>query len=203
MPTLYHAPLTRSSAVCTLIRELQAPVDIHIVSVRRGDGSGAPDPANPHPEKKVPFLVDGDEALRERGAIMAYLTDLYPEAGLGPHSGDPGRGAYLSWLSYYQGVMEPLLILSVAGVDSPLVRDTFGDLAGMADRLEAALSQGPWLLGDRFSAADILCASPFAWLPDLTPDRPAIRDWLARCAARPAAQAQQAEEAAALARLTA
>ena len=84
MPVLYHSYFSRSSSVVTLIDELGADVEIRDVSVRRVDGSGGADPANPHPEGKVPYLVDGDEHLRERGAIMLYLTDRYPEAGLGP-----------------------------------------------------------------------------------------------------------------------
>lgn len=202
MPTLYHAPMTRSTGICTLIREMGIDMDIRTVSVRRGDGSGAPDPTNPHPEGKVPYLVDGDEALRERSAIMLYLTDLYPEGGMGPAVGEAGRGAYLSWLAYYQGVMEPVIILKVAGIDNPITQATLRDYDTMIARLEEALSQGPWLLGERYSAVDILCASPFAWLPDLVPDSPAIRGWIARCQARPAALEQQAEEADAIAKMT-
>lgn len=187
MPVLYHAPHSRSDTVATLVRMLGADVEIREVSIARQDGTGAPDPGNPHPEKKVPYLVDGAEALRERGAIMLYLTDACPQAKLGPLPGEPGRGAYLSWLFYYQGVMEPLLILDRAGRDHPAVTASLRDVETMAARLAEALEAGPWLLGDRFSAADMLCSSPFAWLPDLMPDDPAIRDWVARCAGRMAA----------------
>ena len=196
MPILYHTPMTRSSGIRTLIREMGVDVDIRTVSVVRNDGSGAPDPANPHPEKKVPYVVDGDEQLRERAAIMLYLTDMYPEGGIGPAVGEPGRGAYLSWLAYYQGVMEPVIILKVAGIESPIVQATLRDFDAMVQRLEETLSKGPWLLGDNYSAVDILCSSPFEWLPDLVPSAPVIQDWLTRCAERPAAQAQQAEDAA-------
>ncbi|PWE30873.1 glutathione S-transferase [Pararhodobacter marinus] len=201
MPVLYHAYHTRSSSLVTLIDELGADVGIRDVSVRRGDGSGAVDPANPHPEGKVPYLVDGDEHLRERGAIMLYLTDRYPEAGLGPVHGAPGRGAYLSWLSYYQGVMEPLLLLRVAGLSHPVIGETLRDVDTMTARLAEALERGPWLLGERFSAADLLCVSPFGWLPDLIPDHPAIRDWVRRCEERPAAQRTRARDAASAARV--
>ena len=96
MPTLFHAPMSRSSGIVTLIDELGADVEIREVSIPRQDGSGRADPANPHPEGKVPFLVDGDDTVRERGAITLYLTDKYPEAGLGPIEGMPKRGEYLS-----------------------------------------------------------------------------------------------------------
>ena len=93
MPTLYHAPESRSDTVVTLIHMLGADVDVKEVTIPRQDGSGVSDPANPHPEKKVPYLVDGDEHVRERGAIMLYLTDKYPQAKLGPLPGEAGRGA--------------------------------------------------------------------------------------------------------------
>jgi len=184
MPTLYHSPRSRSETVAALVRMLDADVEIREVTIPRQDGSGGLDPDNPHPEKKVPFLVDGDERVRERGAIMAYLTDAYPDAKLGPLPGEPGRGAYLSWLFYYQGVMEPLIILRWAGLSHPALTASLRDIDTMTARLAEALEDGPYLLGERFSAADMLCSSPFHWFPDMTPDDPAIRSWVARCAER-------------------
>ncbi len=184
MPILYHAPNSRSDTIVTLVRMLGADVEIREVTIPRQDGTGAPDPANPHPEKKVPYLVDGAEALRERGAIALYLTDAYPEAGLGPRPGEPGRGAYLSWLFYYQGIMEPVLILDAAKISHPMLTASLRDVATMTARLSEALADKPWLVGDRFTAADMICSSPFVWLPDMMPDDPAVRDWVARCADR-------------------
>ena len=184
MPILYHSPQSRSDTVATLVRMLKADVTIREVTVPRQDGTGAPDPENPHPEKKVPYLVDGHETVRERGAIIVYLTDTYPEAKLGPLPGEVGRGAYLSWLFYYQGIMEPLLVLHWAGFSHPAVTASLRDIDTMLERLKEALANGPWLLGKQFSAADILCSSPFAWFPDLLSDDPNIQDWVARCAKR-------------------
>ncbi|NCP18184.1 MAG: glutathione S-transferase family protein [Erythrobacter sp.] len=181
MPTLFHSPQSRSDTVVQLAAMLGADVAIREVTINRQDGSGAPDPDNPHPGKKVPFLVDGDDHVRERGAIMLYLTDAYPQAKLGPLPGDEGRGAYLTWLSYYQGVMEPLLILRWSGVSHPAITAGLGDEATMLEQLAAPLREGPWLLGERFSAADMLCSSPFQWFTEMLPDDPAIRDWVDRC----------------------
>ena len=97
--------------------------------------------------------------MRERGAIVAYLTDAYPAMKLGPLPGETGRGAYLSWLSYYQGIMEPLLILHWTGLDHPAITASLRDLDTMAATLAKPLGSGPWLLGDRFSAADMLCGA--------------------------------------------
>ena len=187
MATLYHSPQSRSDTVVDLIRMLGADVDIREVTIRRQDGSGEQDPDNPHPEKKVPYLVDGDEHVRERGAIMLYLTDKYPQAKLGPLPGEAGRGAYLSWLAYYQGVMEPLLILQWAGIENPVVADGLGDMERMLKTLATPLRKSKWLLGERFSAADTLLSSPFQWFGDALPAGPEIRDWVDRCAQEVAA----------------
>jgi glutathione S-transferase len=185
MPTLYHSPRSRSSAIVALVEDLGADIEIREVSISRQDGSGGPDGANPHPEKKVPYLVDGMETVRERGAIILYLTDKYPEAGLGPIEGQPGRGAYLSWLFYYQGVMEPVMILHWTGLSHPALEASLRDFDAMIARLAETLEKQPYLLGDTFSAADLLCASPFHWFPDFMPDNAAIRDWVKRCGERP------------------
>ena len=184
MPTLYHSPQSRSDTVVDLVRMLGADVDIREVTITRQDGSGAKDPDNPHPEKKVPYLVDGEEHVRERGAIMLYLTDKYPQAKLGPLVGEAGRGAYLSWLAYYQGVMEPLLILQWAGVSHPVVADGLGDMERMLETLATPLREGPWLLGERFSTADMLLSSPFQWFGDALPAGPEVRNWVDRCTAK-------------------
>jgi len=198
MPTLFHSPFSRSSTLAALVDDLGADIEIREVTIPREDGSGGRDPANPHFEGKVPFLIDGDEHLHERGAIILWLTDKYPEAGLGPIEGEPGRGAYLSWLFYYHGVMEPVLLLEYAQVNHPAMHAALRDSAAMADHLAKALAKGPWLLGERFTAADLLCSSPFLWYPAFTPDVPVIKDWVKRCSERPSVQRTQARDAAAM-----
>ncbi len=191
MLTLYHAPLSRSSAILALIEEMGIAdrIDVVEVSVARRDGSGGPDPRNPHPEGKVPYLVEGDDHVRERGAIVAYLTDMFPEAGLGRPVGDPQRGAFLSWLFYYQGVIEPVLVLDAAKIEHPALHATFRDLGAVIDRLEEGLDGRPYLLGETYSAVDLLLSSPFPWLPNAVPEGSPVRAWVDRCAARPAARA--------------
>ena len=183
MLTFYHAPNSRSTSVLQLLHELGVTdqVETRIVTIPRQDGSGARDPSNPHPEGKVPYLTDGADHLRERGAIILYLTDRFPQAGLGRPVGDPQRGEYLSWLFWYQGVFEPVAILSWAGIDHPMVRDSLRDYDTAIQRLDEVLRRQRYLLGDSFSAADLLCAGPFAWFGDQLPATPAIKDWVARC----------------------
>jgi glutathione S-transferase len=187
MPILYHAPNSRSSTILALIEEMDVAdrFDIVEVTVARRDGSGGPDPRNPHPEGKVPYLVNGDDHVRERGAIVAYLTDLFPEAEMGRPIDHPQRGAYLGWLFYYQGVMEPVLVQSWAGLDHPAFHATFRDMDAVWDRLREGLDGCPWLLGADYSAIDLLLSSPFLWMPDAAPKDPILGDWIARCGARP------------------
>src|SRR5580692_10157766 len=107
MITLYHSPQSRSASILWLLEELAVPYDIKIVGFRRADGTGAKDPANPHPHGKVPAIKDGEELIFETSAIALFLTDKYPAKKMGPRVGEPGRGEYLSWLAYRPGVMEP------------------------------------------------------------------------------------------------
>ncbi|MBN9589959.1 MAG: hypothetical protein BGN85_01440 [Alphaproteobacteria bacterium 64-11] len=163
MLTLFHHPRTRSTRFIFLLEELGAPYEIHrIASLRRPDGSGGIDPANPHPHGKSPALKDGDTIVFESAAIALYLTDKFPAKGLGPVIGDPARGAYLSWLAYYAGVMEPAWMSAWMKWDIP--RGTAGWVAvpEVMDFVNATLAKGPYILGEKFSAVDILVGTTFA-----------------------------------------
>ncbi len=187
MITLHHAPLSRSSRIIWLLEELGAPYQIVITGIPRMDGSGNSDPANPHPDKKVPALVDDGVLVTESSAIVLYLTDMYSAAAIGPAVGDPLRGAYLSWLAYYAGVVEPVVTIGFAGLaDHPQLQRSFrgGDEVGA--RVLAALRAGPYLLGKEFSGADLLFASLAQWARHSLPADPLVDAWLARVNARPA-----------------
>ncbi|WP_315898849.1 glutathione S-transferase family protein [Tateyamaria omphalii] len=169
-------------------------IKVFEVDIPRQAGGGGPDPRNPHPEKKVPYLVHGNDHVRERGAIVAFLTDMFPEAGLGRPVGHPQRGAFLSWLFYYQGVVEPVLVLDWAQIDHPIVQTTFRDLDTMLNHISDALDGQPYLLGDSYSAVDLLLSSPFEWLPDTASKHPAVQAWLQRCIDRPKLKAIRSRE---------
>lgn len=198
MLTLYHSPESRSSAILTLIEEMGIAdwITLQQVTIPRMDGSGSRDPGNPHPEGKVPALVQDGTVITERAAIILVLTTMFPDSGLAPAVGTPEWGAFVTWLTWYQGVVEPVVIFQGAGLSHPWLTATFRGSEEVAARLRAALQQGPWLLGDHFSAADILVHSPYAWFPEATPDDPLIRDWVERCKARPARQQVLQAEAA-------
>src|SRR6266481_4566707 len=124
MLTLYHCPRTRSSRFLWLLEELAVPYQVKIVDIRRGDGSGTLDPANPHPHGKVPLLDHDGALIFESPAIALYLTDAFPEQGLGPKVAEPRRGAYLSWLAYYGGVLEPAVLSKF--LNQPVPRGSAG-----------------------------------------------------------------------------
>lgn len=201
MLTLYHAPHSRSSRLITLIDEMSIrdQIEIKLVTIPRQDGSGGRDPANPHPEGKVPALVHDGTLITESAAIILYLTALFPGSGLAPKPGDPRRGEYLSWLFWYGNVMEPVLIFDAAGLSHPYLSATFRGVPEVTARIAKALEHQPYLLGQDYSAADLLVHSPYAWFTDATPDIPAIRDWVARCQAREAVARTRASDAAAMA----
>jgi glutathione S-transferase len=188
MLTLFHAPFSRSGRIVSLIHEMGIAdwVQIVPVNIRRQDGTGDVDPANPHPESKAPALLHDDVLITETSAIMLYLTGMFPAAGLGPQVGDATYGRYLTWLNWYNSMMEPALVCAAAGLDHPYLTATFRGPDAVTARIRAALDKGPWLLGDTFSAADILVHSPYAWFTEALPDDPLIREWVARCMARPA-----------------
>ncbi|HYC98291.1 glutathione S-transferase family protein [Brevundimonas sp.] len=185
MLTLFHAPWSRSSRLVWLLEETGAPYDICYCDIARSDGTGARDPRNPHPDGKVPALLHDDVLVTESAAVALYLTDLFPEAGLGAPVGSPERGAYLTWLAWIAGEMEPAFWAKISGA-------TEGDANAQARydaviaRLFGALERGPYLMGQRFTAVDVMAGSALAWARDYSPASAALDAWLERILERPA-----------------
>ena len=195
MLKLFHSPTSRSSRFIWLLEELGEPYEIQYVTIRRGDGSGQADPANPNPEGKVPTLLHDGRVVMESGAICLYLTDSFPKAGLGPLADNPRRADYLTWLFYYAAEVEPALIAKFTGrVDKDERERRSYDQ--MVARFAGALERGPYMLGDSFSAADVLYGSIVQWGAEMLPDRPVFKAYLERLSGRPAFQRAQARDAA-------
>ena len=161
MITLYHAPRSRASRFIFLLEELGTPYELAEVSIRRGDGSGALDPANPHPHGKVPVIRDGETIVYESAAIALYLTDKFPQAGIGPVVGDAKRGAYLTWLAYYAGVMEPSWTSAFLKTEVPRGTAGWVKTDEVMELVNSTLAKSPYILGEKFSAADILIGTTF------------------------------------------
>jgi glutathione S-transferase len=187
MLTLYHAPQSRSSRFIWLLEELGPPYAIEYTDILRQDGSGASDPRNPHPDGKVPALVHDGVLVTESAAIALYLTDLFPQAGLAPAVGEPKRGAYVTWLAYYAGVIEPVLIATFSGVgDAPWATRSWRTMEKMHERITQALSGGDYMLGERFSALDVIMGSLGQFYRAALPEGALIDNYLKRTADRPA-----------------
>lgn len=196
MITLFHSPKSRSSRMIFLLEELEAPYEIRLVDIRRRDGSGTLDPANPHPHGKVPVIRDDGTLVYESPAIALYLTDKYPKNRIGPLVGEPERGAYLTWLSYYSGVLEPAFVSKFMQVEVPRGAAGWVAVDEAMPVVLNALARAPYLLGERFSAADILYGTTFALFAQspLLPKSPLIEDYVRRIVSRPAYQRAQARE---------
>jgi glutathione S-transferase len=188
MITLYHAPRSRASRFLFLLEELGAPYELAEVTIRRGDGSGALDTHNPHPHGKVPAIRDGETVVYESAAIALYLTDTFPKAGIGPLIGDPQRGAYLTWLAYYAGVMEPAWMSAFMKTDVPRGTAGWVKTDEVMELVNATLSKGPYILGEKFSAADVLIATTFKLFmgSPLLPKTELLEAYVNRVTERPA-----------------
>lgn len=154
MLTLYHAPGQLSSRMVWLLEELEADYELVLTHFPQPDGSGA-DPRNPHPHGYAPALLHDGALVTETGAIALYLTDLFPQSPLAVSVGHPHRGAYLSWLFYQVGMTEPLLNMQAAQLlqhFAPYAR--LND--AMMGHLLHTLAAQPYMMGERFTAVDIL-----------------------------------------------
>jgi glutathione S-transferase len=141
---------------------------------------------------KVPAIKHGDMVVTEAAAICAYLADAFPQAGLAPALTDKLRGAYYRWLFYAAGPVEAAVSNKALGVVVPKEREVmmgYGVFERVIDVLEQAVTKGPYLLGDKFSAADVYAGSHIGWGIQFGSfdKRPAFEAYLARIMSRPAA----------------
>jgi glutathione S-transferase len=196
MITLFHRPKTRSARFIFLLEELQAPYEIKLVTTSPGTG-GEADPANPHPHGKVPAISDDGVVVFESPSIALYLTDRFPGNRIGPLIGDRERGAYLSWLAYYTGVFEPAVMSKFLTPDVPRATAGWVPVEEVMSAIVKALAAGPYILGERFSAADVLYATTFAMFAQspMLEKSLVVDDYVKRVLARPAHARALAREA--------
>ena len=188
--SFYHAPQTRSGATRALFEELGVDYDMHVLSLKAGD-TRKPDYLGVNPMGKVPAIRHGDALITEQPAVMMYLADLYPETKLAPPIGDPLRGPYLRWMVFYGSCFEPAVIdKSMQRDPAPSSTSPYGDFDTMLGTLTAQLDRSPYLLGETFSAADVLYGTALNWMTQfkLVPELPVIRTYIERVTSRPAMQ---------------
>lgn len=199
MLTLYHAPRSRSSRIIWLLEELETPYTIEIVPIVRGDGTGSAAPDSYlkiHPLRKVPAIKLNEEIVFESAAICLYLTDAFRRKELGPVPGSNDRAEYLRWLFLYAGALEPAATARLRGWDKDSNTPTgFGKFEDIEAAIAKQLESTPHILGERFSAADILYGSAVQFFRgSLFPQRKCYDDYLARLTARPAYVRAQAKD---------
>ena len=195
---LYTNPMSRGRIARWMLEEVGQPYRVEIVDF------AAPRPPAflaLNPLGQVPVRGHGETVVTECAAICADLADAFPGSGLAPEPGSPARGAYYRWLFFGAGPTEAAVTNRSLGVDVPPERRGmvgYGDYATVLDTLEQALARGPFLLGERFSAADVYLGSQISWglAFGSMEERAGFKDYVLRIAARPAAvRANAADDA--------
>lgn len=190
MMKLYWSPRSRSFSGLWLMEETGQPYERVLTDISTG-AQKTPEFLAVNPMGKVPALKDGDVSIAEASAICAYVAERYPDAKLAPPIGDPRRGKYLQWLFFGPSCIEPALIQIFTKLEVPASTAAWGSATQVFDVLDAALEKGPFLLGDTFSAADIIIGSGLNFairLFKMVPTRPSFDRYIDACSARPAFQ---------------
>jgi glutathione S-transferase len=204
MIKLFWCPQTRASRILWMLEEMEEPFEIERVDLRQPETKSAEFLAV-SPMGKVPAIADATEdsvvKIADSSAIALYLADRYPASGLAPAIDDPLRGSYLYWMTFTPGVIEPAMAEKFNDWEVNRGTSGWGDWDLMIEVLEKGLERGPWLLGERFSAADVLVGSSvyFMKIFGILPQNPVLEAYAERCLARPAyakALARDAEFAA-------
>jgi glutathione S-transferase len=186
---LFHSPNTRSSATLTLLEELGAPYELRVLNMQAGE-QRQPAYLAVNPLGKVPAILHGDVLVTEQVAIVLYLGDLFPGAGLTPPVGDKRRGPYLRWMAFYAGCFEPAVVdKAMKREPGVLAMSPYGDFDTVMATINAQLRAAPFLLGDEFSVADVLWGAALMWTTGfgLVPETPEIKAYIERTIDRPAA----------------
>ena len=191
----YTHPMSRGRIVRWMLEEVGAPYRTELLEF--GPTMKAPQYLAINPMGKVPAIRHGGTVVTECGAICAYLADAFPDAGLAPPSGDPLRGPYYRWLFFGAGPVEAAVSNKALGLVVPQGREGmigYGRLGDVLTTLERAVSEGDYLIGDRFTAADVYLGAQIGWGMQLgsMEKRPAFERYWQRIAARPAAQRAKA-----------
>ena len=186
----YTNPMSRGRIARWMLEEVGRPYRTVVLDF--GTTMKAPDYLAINPMGKVPAVTWRGVAVTECAAICAWLADAFPEAGLAPAFDDPARGTYLRWLFFTAGPVEAAVTAKALGLLAPAEKAGmagYGSFEQVVDALESAVTPGPWILGDRFSAADVYVGSQIMWgLQFKTlPERDAFKAYAARLAGREAA----------------
>ncbi|RUL63350.1 glutathione S-transferase family protein [Dyella dinghuensis] len=192
----YHAPNSRSGGTLALLEELGVDYNLHLINLKSGEQRQS---AYRHinPMGKVPAIRHLDTLITEQPAVFLYLADLFAEKGLAPALGDPLRGPYVRWLVYYGSSFEPAVV-DRSSKREPVAPSTspYGTWDDVYNTVTGQLEKGPYLLGERFTAADVLWGGALHWMAlfKIMPETPAVRTYIDRVVTRPAIQRAAAKD---------
>jgi glutathione S-transferase len=185
----YYNPMSRGRIVHWMLEEAGAPYRVELLSFDQGEHK-SPQFLAINPMGKIPAIVHRGVVVTETPAICAYLADAFPQAQLAPASSDPARGTYLRWLFFAASCVEYALVDRMFSRPAPERRGAlgYGSYEDVVNALERALSPGPYILGERFSAADVYVSSQigFGMMMKGFEPRPTFQQYVARCTDRPA-----------------
>ena len=183
---LYWSPGTRALRAVWMLEE--AGLDYERVAVDLSGPERTPEFLAASPMGKVPALEDGDVRMWESAAICMYLADRYAPGRLAPALDGTGRGAYLQWMFFTPGAVEPAAAEKAAGRLSVPRINGWGNFEKTIEAWEAGLGHGEWILGDRFTAADVMLGSAAVSMRNAgsLPESPPIEAYAERCSAREA-----------------
>ena len=192
----YHNPQSRGRIVHWMLEEVNAPYEIKVVDFDKKEHK-SPDFLAINPMGKIPAIVHRNTVVTESAAICAYLADAFPSAGLAPARDDPQRGTYLRWLFFGAGCVEPAIVDRLFSRPPPSRPAAlgYGNYDDTLNTLEKVISAGPFILGERFSAADVFVGSAIGWgfATKAIEPRPAFAEYLKRVSGRPAYQRAEAQ----------
>ena len=195
----YTNPRSRGRIVRWMLEEIGQPYRTEVLDY--GTTMKAPAYLAINPMGKVPALRHGDVVVTEAAAICAYLADAFPQAGLAPPPGDRLRGPYYRWLFFAAGPVEAAVSNKAFGFVVPPEREGnigYGSFERVMNTLEQAVSRADYLVGDKFTAADVYVGSQigFGLMFKTVEPRPAFQQYWQRISARPAyARARDLDEA--------
>ncbi|MEM9939597.1 MAG: glutathione S-transferase family protein [Pseudomonadota bacterium] len=159
--TFYTNPMSRGRIIRWMLEEVGAPYETEYLGY--GGTMKGEDYLAINPMGKVPAIKHGDTVVTECAAICAYLADAFPEAGLAPPLSD--RGSYYRWLFFAAGPVESATTNKAIGVSSEGHEQMagYGDFETTRSTLIKAVSQGDYICGDQFTAADVYVGSQIGW----------------------------------------
>ena len=188
--TFYTNPMSRGRIARWMLEEVGCDYETKVLDY--GGTMKGEDYLAINPMGKVPAIRHGEAVVTETAAICAYLADSFPDAGLAPPPGNPRRAPYYRWMFFAAGPVEAAVTGKSLGLLAPADKKAmagYGSFEETIDTLERAISEGPYICGEQFTAADVYVGSQIGWgmMFGSIEKLPAFTDYFGRISSRPAA----------------